>query len=469
MSKDLREQYRNLPSVERILSDPKVLMESKSLSKRVTLEVVRKTINSARERITSGLVPPNYGKIQTDVIRDLNRIRLVNWPETVINATGVIIHTNLGRSPLSLESQNAVKSVLGNYSALEINLLTGRRGDRYKKISEILNLLIGAEDSLVVNNNASALMLALSSISFGKEVIISRSEAIEIGGGFRIPDVLKQSGAKLVEVGTTNRTYISDYENAISENTGAILTVHFSNFKVVGFTSTPSTADISELGKKFKLPVIQDLGSGCIIDTTKYGLSKEPTPQDSIRLGIPITCFSGDKLLGGPQCGILSGSDHLISKIKTHPMTRALRVDKMTLASLHSTLVHYINNEADQKIPIWKMISMPIKDIEKRASAWSKQLGEFATVENSFSTVGGGSLPGETIKSKSLCINCESLPGGANVLARNLRNSPTIVIGKIENERILFDPRTVIIDQDAILLQSISQAIKGSHSNYESI
>lgn len=469
MSKDPSNRYRDLPSVERILSDPIVLMESKSLSKGVTLQLARKTINSARKIISSGLEAPSYEKMKKSIISELNRIRLINWPEKVINATGVIIHTNLGRSPLSDESQLAVKNVLTNYNALEINLETGGRGDRYNKISELLSLLVGAEESLVVNNNASALMLALSSISFGKEVIISRSESVEIGGGFRIPDVLNQSGAKLIEVGTTNRTYISDYEHAINENTGAILTVHFSNFKVVGFTSTPTIIEISQLGKKHNLPVIQDLGSGCIIDTTKYGLSKEPTPQDALNSGISITCFSGDKLLGGPQCGILSGNSDLISKIKSHALARALRVDKMTLAALHSTLIHYLNEEVDQKIPIWKMISMPLKNIEKRANDWAKQLGEIATVENSLSTIGGGSLPGETIKSMSLCINCEPLPGGANLLAQNLRNAPTAVIGKIENERILFDPRTVLIDHDEILLQSISQAIKDSQGNNESI
>jgi len=447
--------------VEQLLSDPQVLMQSNALSKDVTLEVARKTIDSARKTIASGKKPPVYGKIQENLISELNRIKQINWPETVINATGVIIHTNLGRSPLSEESQVAVNNVLADYNALEINLVTGGRGDRYNKISELLNLLVGAEESLIVNNNASALMLALSSTSYGKEVIISRSESVEIGGGFRIPDVLKQSGAKLIEVGTTNRTYISDYEEAINENTGAILTVHFSNFKVIGFTSSPSTEDISKLGRKYNLPVIQDLGSGCIIDTTKYGLSKEPTPQDALNSGITVTCFSGDKLLGGPQCGILSGNKNFISKIKAHPLTRALRVDKMTLAALHSTLLHYINEEIDQKIPIWKMISMPLSNIEKRANYWAKQFGEIATVENSFSTIGGGSLPGETIQSKSLSINCESFPGGANLFAQNLRNASMPIIAKIENEHMLFDPRTVLAHQDKTLLQSISQALKG--------
>ena len=237
MSKDLSNPYRELPSVERLLSDPQVLVKTKTLPKEVTLEVARKTINSARKIISSGKEPLTYEKIQKRLLSELNRIRKDTWPPEVINGTGVIIHTNLGRSPLSEEAQVSVKSVLQNYNALEIDLETGTRGDRYNKISEIFNLLVGADESLVVNNNASALMLSLSSIAFGKEVIISRSESVEIGGGFRIPDVLNQSGAKLVEVGTTNRTYISDYEEAINENTGAILTVHLSNFKVIGFTS----------------------------------------------------------------------------------------------------------------------------------------------------------------------------------------------------------------------------------------
>ena len=223
------------------------------------------------------------------------------------------------------------------------------------------------------------------------------------------------------------------------------------------------------MGAKYDLPVIQDLGSGCILDTSKYGLSKEPTPQDSVESGIPITCFSGDKLLGGPQCGIISGTNNFISKIKKHPLTRALRVDKMTLAALHSTLLHYINGEVEEKIPIWKMISMPLEKIEKRAYYLAKEIGEIATVTDSLSTVGGGSLPGETIHSKSLRINCESINGGANLLSQNLRNAPTPVIGKIENEHILFDPRTVFVNQDEILLQSISYALKASQKNNESI
>ena len=469
MSKDLSNPYRELPSVERLLSDPQVLVKTKTLPKEVTLEVARKTINSARKIISSGKEPLTYEKIQKRLLSELNRIRKDTWPPEVINGTGVIIHTNLGRSPLSEEAQVSVKSVLQNYNALEIDLETGARGDRYNKISEIFNLLVGADQSLVVNNNASALMLSLASIAFGKEVIISRSESVEIGGGFRIPDVLNQSGAKLVEVGTTNRTYISDYEEAINENTGAILTVHLSNFKVIGFTSNPTPEEISTLGEKYDLPVIQDLGSGCILDTSKYGLSKEPTPQDSVESGIPITCFSGDKLLGGPQCGIISGTNNFISKIKTHPLTRALRVDKMTLAALHSTLLHYVNGEVEEKIPIWKMISMPLEKIEKRAYYLAKEIGEIAAVTDSFSTIGGGSLPGETIQSKSLRINCESINGGANSLSQHLRNAPTPVIGKIENEHILFDPRTVFVNQDEILLQSISYALKASQKNNESI
>ena len=245
MNKDLSNPYRELPSVERLISDPQVLVKTKTLPKEVTLEVARKTINSARKIIASGNEPLTYEKIQKRLLSELDRFRKIAWPQEVINGTGVIIHTNLGRSPLSEEAQVSVKSVLQNYNALEIDLQTGTRGDRYNKISELFNLLVGADESLVVNNNASALMLSLSSVAFGKEVIISRSESVEIGGGFRIPDVLNQSGAKLVEVGTTNRTYISDYEEAINENTGAILTVHLSNFKVVGFTSNPTTEEIS--------------------------------------------------------------------------------------------------------------------------------------------------------------------------------------------------------------------------------
>jgi L-seryl-tRNA(Ser) seleniumtransferase len=300
-------------------------------------------------------------------------------------------------------------------------------------------------------------MLGLAAVAAGKQVIVSRGEAVEIGGGFRIPDVLRQSGAELVEVGTTNRTYVQDYENALTERTGAILAVHASNFRVVGFTHAPTIEELVELGRRRGIPVLHDLGSGCLLDTTGFGLTKEPMPQDSIAAGVGLAFFSGDKMLGGPQAGIVAGSKELVGKVARHPLARAVRMDKLSMAALAATLLHYIRGEAADKVPIWRMISTPLEDLDLRAQRWRDALGGSATVVDGASTIGGGSLPGETLPTRLLRLR-PSGAGGAEALAARLRRTDPPVVGRIEDDRLLLDPRTVLPDEDAALLAALRDA-----------
>ena len=296
-------------------------------------------------------------------------------------------------------------------------------------------------------------------MAYGKEVIVSRGEAVEIGGGFRIPDVLRQSGATLVEVGTTNKTYVRDYEAAITENTGAILSVHASNFRVVGFTHTPSLQELVELGARFGVPVLHDLGSGCLLDTTQFGLAHEPMPQESIAAGTSLAFFSGDKLLGGPQAGIVGGKSDLMSVVSRHPLARAVRIDKGSLAALNATLLHYLKGEETSKIPIWDMISQSQESLADRAEAWQSTVGGVTSVVPGESTVGGGSLPGETLPTSLLSIDPTTVTGGASAVAANLRRSTPPIIGRIDDDRVLLDPRTVPPHLDDALIRGVSLAL----------
>ena len=317
-----------------------------------------------------------------------------------INATGVIVHTNLGRAPLSAEARAAMDAVALGYSNLEYDLQAGRRGSRYVHAEELLCRLTGAEAALVVNNNAAALLLVLMAFARAREVIISRGQLVEIGGGFRIPDVMRQSGATLVEVGTTNRTYARDYEAAITETTAALMRVHRSNFRLTGFVHEPSLAEMVELAAERDVLLLDDLGSGTLLDTAPYGLAHEPTIQESVMAGATLVSCSGDKLLGGPQAGIILGQAGAIATLKKFPLTRALRVDKTTLAGLQATLRHYLLGEAADKVPVWRMISQDESTLQKRAKEWARKLGGLgvaAQVVPGRSTVGGGSLPGETL------------------------------------------------------------------------
>ena len=449
-------QYRDLPSVEAVLADLNDIIHTYDRS--WIVDLVRGQLKTARELIKSG--DQNIkGHDIADGVRDSVKSLTQPVPRQIINATGVVIHTNLGRSPLSEESIESVKQAAIGYSDLELDLSSGRRGSRQAHVQKLLTQLTGAEASLVVNNNASAILLGLTALAFGKSVVVSRGEAVEIGGGFRIPDVLLQSGASLVEVGTTNRTYISDYEKAINDDTGAFLKAHASNFRVEGFTAAVEPQELVALGTKRGIPVLHDVGSGCFLNTEDYGMAHEPTPQESVRAGVGLTFFSGDKLLGGPQAGIVVGTRGLISILERHPLARAVRIDKLSLASLTMTLQHYLLNESEKKIPIWRMISASAEEIKDRANLLKAGLEVQSTVVESRSPIGGGSLPGETLPSWVLAIHCGDTAGGADRVLNNLRTCDKPVIGRIADEQVLLDPRTVLPEQDADLKRSLRLAL----------
>ena len=451
-------QYRNLPNVNSILENDAV-QEIVSLYKRDwVVELVRETIDQARETISKGHACPTLPEI-ISTIKDRVALLTVQSPRRVINATGVIIHTNLGRSPLSDNAMEAALAASAGYSDLEFDLSNGRRGSRQSHLQSLLKEITGAEASLVVNNNASALLLGLSALADGKEVIVSRGEAVEIGGGFRVPDVMEQSGAVLIDVGTTNRTYVRDYANSLTPQTGVFLKAHASNFRVEGFTAEVSIGELVELGRSNDIPVIHDVGSGALLDTDKYGLAHEPTPQESISAGAGLVMFSGDKLLGGPQAGIISGDRALVEKLSRHPLARAIRIDKISLASLTATLMHYLKGEAEAKIPIWKMISADPDQIRLRAQKWKESLQVDAEIIESKSAVGGGSLPGETLNSWALAIDSAGVLGGAQALVTRLRENVPPIIARIEGDKVLLDPRTVMENEEDLVVDALRKCV----------
>ncbi len=445
--------YRGLPSVDRLLADER--LRSLPGSHDVVATLARQALEAARRAIAGGKPASGEEQIIQNVL-SLAEAVLRPSLRPVINATGVIIHTNLGRAPLSDETIEAMASVSRGYSNLEFDLEAGERGTRYAHMEAALVRLTGAEAAMAVNNNASALLLALSALCRNREVIISRGQAVEIGGGFRIPDVMLQSGARLVEVGTTNRTYLRDYEGAITEETRAIMRVHASNFRIIGFTESPGIESMARRAHEHGLLLLDDLGSGCLIDPRQFGLAHEPTVQESVKAGADVTLFSGDKLLGGPQAGIIIGRQALVDELRRHPLARALRMDKATIAGLNATLLHYLRGEALNKVPVWRMIATPLKVIERRAARWAKAVGPPATLIDGRSMVGGGSLPEESLPTKLLAIAGEG-PQLAET-ARRLRTGEPAVVARIENDRLLLDPRTVRPDEDAALMAALTAA-----------
>lgn len=443
---------RDLPSVEELLQASGDLIAA--YGRPLTLHALRSSLDDVRARfnLNPGLSLPSATEI-------LYRAEssLVAWTQPtlvpVINATGVILHTNLGRAPLSKATLAAMQDVAAGYSNLEYDLSKGKRGSRLTHAESVLQKLTGADAAVVVNNNASAVMLALAALSNRKRAIIARSQMVEIGGGFRVPDVMKQSGAKLVEVGTTNRVHLRDYEEALSEPTGLVMRAHRSNFKIVGFTEEPELKEIVGVAHKAGVVVMDDLGSGSFLDTAKYGLAHEPTVQESIAAGADVVCFSGDKLLGGPQAGIIVGKAGLIAKIKKHPLARAVRADKVALAGISATLSHYLKDEAEHEIPIWQMISMEMEQVRARAEAWRGALAQGEVIQSE-STVGGGSLPGESMKTWALALDV----GSPDKFVAKLRASNPPVIARTENDRVLLDPRTVLPAQETELLRVLRES-----------
>ena len=452
-----QEELRKLPSVDRLLQEEAVVALVARWGHELIVEAAREALDAAREAILGGGPCPQPGALTQQVSERLEaKLRPTLLP--AINATGVIVHTNLGRAPLSAEARAAMNAVALGYSNLEYDLGAGQRGSRYVHAEELLSRLTGAEAALVVNNNAAALLLILMAFARDREVIISRGQLVEIGGGFRIPDVMRQSGATLVEVGTTNRTYIRDYEQAISEATVALMRVHRSNFRLMGFVHEPALSEMVELAGERGLYLFDDLGSGTLLDTALYGLAHEPTIQESVKAGATLVSCSGDKLLGGPQAGIILGQCGAIATLKKFPLTRALRVDKTTLAGLQATLRHYLLGEATEKVPVWRMISQDELALQKRAKQWVRKLrglGVSAQVLPGRSTVGGGSLPGETLPTHLIALEVDS----PDAVSARLRAGDPPTVARIEDDRLVLDPRTVLPEQEADLLRLVPEAI----------
>jgi L-seryl-tRNA(Ser) seleniumtransferase len=440
-------ELRGLPGVDKVLNDERFSRSAKNYPHDLAVSIIRDELERQRQSIQSGKSGASLDEIIVTVLKQLAALFTPSL-RRVINASGVILHTNLGRAPLSEDALAAMEAVSRGYANLEFDLESGDRGSRHVHVESLLCRLTGAEAALVVNNNAAAVLLGLTALAKRKEVIVSRGQAVEIGGGFRIPDVMRQSGVKLVEVGTTNRTYARDFAEAITPATVALMRVHSSNFRLVGFTSEVVLEELVAIAKKNNLLVLDDLGSGSLLDTTAFGLAPEPMVQQSVKACASLTFFSGDKLLGGPQAGIIVGEKQYVDKLKRHPLARALRVDKTRLAGLAATLSHYLKEEAVVKIPVWRMIAAPLKDIEKRAALWAKACD--AKVVDGETMVGGGSLPGGSLPTKLVALN------GGGALAKKLRALSVPIIGRVEKDRLLLDPRTVLPEEDDKVIKSLS-------------
>jgi L-seryl-tRNA(Ser) seleniumtransferase len=458
-------RLRQIPSVDRLLSEQAVQEWAAVYGHRQIVDVLREVLDLVRDAVRGGADVPGLAAIAAQVGAHVQE-RLAPTLRPVVNATGVIIHTNLGRAPLSAAAQAALEAVGRGYSTLEYDLGAGQRGHRTVHAERLLCDLTGAEVALVVNNNAGAVLLALTGIGRGRGVIISRGQLVEIGGGFRIPDVMRESGARLIEVGTTNRTHLRDYAAALEEHedVALILRAHHSNFRIVGFATEPSLSELVALGTERDLPAMEDLGSGALLDTAQFGLMHEPMVQESVAAGAAVVCFSGDKLLGGPQAGIIVGRAKYVEPLKRHPLARALRADKLCLAALQATLLHYAKDEAPREVPVWRMIATPLEEIERRARRWRRVLrraGLPAEVVDGESTVGGGSLPGETLPTKLVALSVANPDGWAAAL----RASNPPVIARIEGDRLVLDPRTVLAGEEGELLKVIAEVARGSDNS----
>jgi len=472
MSQQLRQKYLSqIPNVDHILSKPEMVQLGNRYPRGIILEAVRRRLDHLRQTIIGAtdpgtldqslfsfehLLPQFLKEIENQVNPTLTR---------VINATGVVIHTNLGRSLLHEIAIEHIAGVSRHYANLEFDLTQGKRGSRYAHVEQILCRLTGAEAALVVNNNAAAVLLVLNTIAMGREVIVSRGQLVEIGGAFRIPDVMNRSGAILREVGTTNRTHLSDYEAAIGEDTALILKVHTSNFRILGFTSEVELREIAELAHSHHLPVMEDLGSGCLIDLSKYGLDREPTAPEAIKEGADIVTFSGDKLLGGPQAGIILGKEEYIERIKVNPLNRALRIDKLTLAGLESTLLLYLDEtRAVREIPTLRMLTYSQEELRKKAQRLARKIrtriptGLSIGVRDDASQVGGGAYPVQILPTTVVTLKPDH--SSVQQLERRLREAKPPIIARVSKEEVLLDVRTIGDEEKDLIVDGIEKSLR---------
>ena len=464
---NIREILSKLPSVDEVLGNKNISEILNEYPRNLVLECIRETIDLKRKFILSkkdylSNIEINFASIVDDSISRV-RIKYELSLKKVINGTGVVIHTNLGRSLLSESIKDDLLNTAFRYSNLEYDIEYGERGSRYSHLTETIKKLTNAEDVLIVNNNAAAVLLVLSTLAKDKEAIVSRGELVEVGGSFRIPSIMELSGAKLVDVGATNKTHLNDYEEAISEETSVLMKVHTSNYKILGFTESVEISELKKLGDKYNIPVIEDLGSGVFIDLSKYGLSYEPTVMDSLKQGADIVTFSGDKMLGGPQAGIIIGKKEYIEKMKKNQLTRALRVDKLTICALEATLRMYLDeNKAVKEIPTLRMLTYSMCDLEAKANNLyskiiEKNIDAIVSIEDGLSQVGGGSMPLETIKSKVIAI----VPNKINVstLEKRLRLSSSHIIGRVYNDKYMLDIRTIFEDEFNVIAKELKNVL----------
>lgn len=471
MSKEL---LRALPSIESLLASPCAMRLCESLGRDRVRDILREILVELRQEMVSesGVSSQQSGasfnseieKRLESCVAQLNRASL----RKVINATGVILHTNLGRAPLAQAAIEAITEVASAYSNLEYDLSAGRRGKRESHCQQLLARLVGSEDAIVANNCAAAVLLVLNTLAEGGEVIVSRGELIEIGGSFRIPEVMAKSGARLREVGATNRTRISDYANAINENTKLILRVHPSNFRIVGFTQRPSLQEICALSEQTGIPSFEDLGSGCLIDLAPFGVKDEPVVRESLAAGISVAAFSGDKMLGGPQAGIIAGSKSVIERVRKNPLMRALRVDKLTYAALEATLKLYERGVAQTQVPVIRAMALNVDEIEERAENFKEQLNQLAkggwtiVLEEGDSVIGGGSAP--EVKLPTVLIAIADNHSSSARIEQCLRNYATPIIARTERDRVLIDLRTVAANEEEIILAAFASIAQPSQT-----
>ncbi len=457
------ELLRQLPSVDELLRDKRIAALAERDSRTIVTDAVRAALQNLRDTILEGHLSSSQVELAIATLPDAVErfVRRAMQPSLrpVINATGVILHTNLGRAPVATAALDHIRDVSAGYSNLEYDLDSGERGKRDVHVQRLFAHLLGDDVStIVVNNNAAAVLLALNALAEGGEVLVSRGELVEIGGSFRIPDVMSKSGATLREVGTTNRTRLADYERAITDRTKLILRVHRSNFQIVGFTAQPSLAELAALAHDHRLPIMEDLGSGALFDLASVGVNGEPGVSESLAAGVDVVTYSGDKLLGGPQAGILSGKPDIIARMRSNPLFRALRVDKLIYAALEATLLAYVRQDYDS-VPALRMMRISAEKVGARAQKLASQLPASykSEITDGDSVIGGGAAPGATLKTKLLVVSLEGVSAGE--LSTRLRRSDPPVIARVEEDRVVLDLRTVFPEQDAALLATLLKVV----------